>query len=73
LFRLVSPGAVCKSVYIWRAQYLRAVPQGDVQLLFCQTETWLVLSLVLFLVSGLSGYVTGQRVEVDGGGMLRSP
>jgi NAD(P)-dependent dehydrogenase (short-subunit alcohol dehydrogenase family) len=25
--------------------------------------------VVLFLVSGLSSYVTGQRVEVDGGGM----
>jgi 3-oxoacyl-[acyl-carrier protein] reductase len=32
-----------------------------------------VARVVLFLVSGLSGYVTGQRVEVDGGGMLRSP
>jgi NAD(P)-dependent dehydrogenase (short-subunit alcohol dehydrogenase family) len=30
-----------------------------------------VARVVLFLVSGLSGYVTGQRVEVDGGGMLR--
>jgi 3-oxoacyl-[acyl-carrier protein] reductase len=32
-----------------------------------------VARVVLFLVSGLSGYVTGQRVEVDGGGTLRSP
>jgi 3-oxoacyl-[acyl-carrier protein] reductase len=32
-----------------------------------------VARVVLFLVSGLSGYVTGQRVEVDGGGMLRAP
>jgi NAD(P)-dependent dehydrogenase (short-subunit alcohol dehydrogenase family) len=30
-----------------------------------------VARVVLFLVSGLSGYVTGQRIEVDGGGMLR--
>ena len=30
-----------------------------------------VARVVLFLVSGLSGYVTGQRVEVDGGGMQR--
>jgi 3-oxoacyl-[acyl-carrier protein] reductase len=30
-----------------------------------------VARVVLFLVSGPSGYVTGQRVEVDGGGMLR--
>jgi 3-oxoacyl-[acyl-carrier protein] reductase len=30
-----------------------------------------VARVVLFLVSGLSGYITGQRVEVDGGGMLR--
>jgi 3-oxoacyl-[acyl-carrier protein] reductase len=29
-----------------------------------------VARVVLFLVSGLSGYITGQRVEVDGGGML---
>ncbi len=27
--------------------------------------------VVLFLVSELGGYVTGQRVQVDGGGMLR--
>jgi 3-oxoacyl-[acyl-carrier protein] reductase len=33
----------------------------------CQPED--VGRVVLFLVSGLSGYVTGQRVEVDGGGM----
>ena len=30
-----------------------------------------VARVVLFLVSGLGGYVTGQRVEVDGGGMGR--
>jgi 3-oxoacyl-[acyl-carrier protein] reductase len=30
-----------------------------------------VARVVLFLVSRLSGYVTGQRVEVDGGGMPR--
>jgi 3-oxoacyl-[acyl-carrier protein] reductase len=30
-----------------------------------------VARVVLFLVSGLGGYVTGQRVEVDGGGMTR--
>jgi len=32
-----------------------------------------VARVVLFLVSAQAGYVTGQRVEVDGGGMLRSP
>lgn len=30
-----------------------------------------IANVVLFLVSGLGGYVTGQRVEVDGGGMAR--
>jgi len=35
----------------------------------CRPED--VARVVLFLVSGLSGYVTGQRVEVDGGGMTR--
>jgi NAD(P)-dependent dehydrogenase (short-subunit alcohol dehydrogenase family) len=35
----------------------------------CEPED--VARVVLFLVSGLGGYVTGQRIEIDGGGMVR--
>ncbi|MSX22566.1 MAG: SDR family oxidoreductase, partial [Actinobacteria bacterium] len=34
----------------------------------CQPED--IANVVLFLCSGLAGYVTGQRIVVDGGGPL---
>ena len=40
------------------------MPLGHV----CQPED--IANVVLFLCSGLAGYVTGQRIVVDGGGPL---
>jgi NAD(P)-dependent dehydrogenase (short-subunit alcohol dehydrogenase family) len=73
---VVAPGLVDTDMGVRLARAMRRNRELDIRSLDAESpfghvcQPLDVARVVLFLVSDLSGYVTGQRIEVDGGGVL---